>query len=107
MMRVYVTALVAVLLAADLALAQNSTIQGVVTDQSSGLVPQATIRATNVDTGVKLETSTNDRGLYTVPFLQAGNYRIEASKPGFAPSAVERVKLDVQQTARVDMTLSL
>ena len=93
--------------AATLCFAQNSGIQGVVTDSPGGVIPAADVTAVNVATGVEYEAQSNETGLYSVPFLSPGTYSVTARTEGFAPSTRENLKLDVQQIARVDFTLSL
>jgi len=95
------------LLVAVAVYAQNSGIQGVITDPTGALVPEVAITVTNVDTGIRAAARTNERGFYSVPFLPAGTYRIEAVKTGFASLTRDNLKLDVDQTARVDFTLRL
>ena len=93
--------------AATICFAQNSGIQGVVTDSTGGVIPAASVTVTNVATGVEYEAQSNETGLYSVPFLSPGTYTLTARTEGFAPSTRENLKLDVQQIARVDFTLSL
>ncbi|MGH9664625.1 MAG: TonB-dependent receptor domain-containing protein, partial [Bryobacteraceae bacterium] len=88
-------------------LAQQATIRGVVTDSTSSVVPQAAVTVANIATGVAQKVETNTSGVYEVPFLTPGTYRITASKSGFAPATRDNLKLDVQQTARVDFTLAV
>ncbi|MCP5118532.1 MAG: carboxypeptidase regulatory-like domain-containing protein [bacterium] len=87
--------------------AQNSGIQGVVTDQSGAVVMAAEITATNVATEVAYTAKTNEVGFYSVPFLSPGTYRVEAGAEGMASVIRENLKLDVQQIARVDFTLAV
>lgn len=54
---------------AGVAFAQTATVQGRITDQTGALVPNATVTATNSNSGVKLATTTNGQGAYTIPFL--------------------------------------
>lgn len=86
---------------------QNSGIQGVVTDPSGASVPDAAITLTNTATGVVNTARTNERGFYSVPFLPPAFYKVEAAKAGFATVTRENLKLDVDQTARIDFTLRL
>ena len=97
----------AFLLAAASVLAQNATIQGLVTDESKAVIPNAQITVTNIATSVRTTTQSNSSGLYSVPFLTPGVYRVAASASGFAPVTQERLPLDVEQTARVDFTLKI
>jgi hypothetical protein len=96
------------MLAAPAAMGQfNSAIQGIVTDQSSAVVAGATVRVTNVDTGVSRESVTSQEGLYRVLSLGAGAYRIEVLKDGFRSAQRERVEIGISETARADFALEL
>jgi hypothetical protein len=94
-------------LAAAAALAQNSGIQGVVTDPTSAPVPAARISVTNLATGILTTVTTNQTGFYTAPFLPVGTYRVVAEKEGFSSITRDNLKLDVDQTARLDFQLRL
>ncbi|MBL8291681.1 MAG: TonB-dependent receptor, partial [Bryobacterales bacterium] len=87
--------------------AQTSTIQGLIADGSDATVQAAVVTVTNLATGVPATAVTNERGLYSIPLLAAGTYRIEAAKDGFAPAIRNELKLDVGQTARVDFQLNV
>jgi outer membrane receptor protein involved in Fe transport len=86
-------------------LAQNGGIQGVVTDQTEAFVPGVQVTATNLETGFRRESATNEVGLYSFPTLPVGRYRVSAARAGFSTSEVPDIKLDVNQTARIDFTL--
>jgi len=86
---------------------QNSGIQGVITDPTAAGVPDVAVTITNVATGVASTVRTNERGFYSAPFLPTGTYRIAAEKAGFSPVSRDNLKLDVDQTARVDFMLKL
>ena len=89
------------------AFAQGSGIQGVVTDDSGGVIPGAQVAVTNTATGVENSVQTNERGFYSVPLLNPGTYNVTAVSEGFAGATRENLKLDVQQIARVDFRLSV
>ena len=76
--------LVLVILAAA-ASAQDfrATLTGIVTDPSGAAIPGATVRAINVSTNTVKEVQTTNIGNYTIPYLDPGTYRVEASAPGF------------------------
>ena len=88
-------------------LAQQTTaiLTGNVTDSSGGIIPGVAVKATNQQTNVARETTTNEQGAYSLPFLNAGDYTIEASKTGFQSTKVSRLPLQVGQTVRVDLTM--
>src|SRR6266849_8057240 len=100
--------LFSILLLAGLpAAAQNSTIQGIVTDESKAVMPGVQISVANVATGVGATALTNSSGFYSVPFLTPGAYKLQASMTGFASITRDNLQLDVDQTARVDFTLKV
>jgi hypothetical protein len=87
--------------------AQNSSFQGVVTDNSGAVIPNAQIQVTNLSTGVDIQVSTNVAGFYVVPALNPGQYKITCSSEGFAPAERPDLTLEVGQIARVDFQLSV
>ena len=48
-------------------LAQNSGIQGVVTDPSAAAAPGGTVTITNIATGVVTTAHSNEQGFYSAP----------------------------------------
>ncbi|GAB4372585.1 MAG: hypothetical protein OHK0021_14940 [Bryobacter sp.] len=90
---------------ASLAFAQNSAIQGVVTDPSKAVIAGATVKITNIGTQTSRTATTNAEGLYSVPLLEAGLYRIDVNNAGFAPQRLNELRLEVSQTARLDFEL--
>ncbi|MCA1602746.1 MAG: carboxypeptidase-like regulatory domain-containing protein, partial [Acidobacteria bacterium] len=84
---------------------ETATITGEVKDVSGALVPQAMITVTNVGTNISVNTETNDQGSYTVSSLRPGEYKITVEKSGFNKSLRSGVTLQVNQFARIDITL--
>src|SRR5712692_11534322 len=80
-------------------------ITGEVTDQSGAVAPNASITATNTATNGARTTRTNAAGIYSIPALVPGQVKVEA--PGFQPMVRGNIELQVQQTARVDFTLTV
>src|SRR5258707_15215958 len=84
----------------------RGTITGRITDAQKGAIPNAKVIATLVSTGAKSETQTGSDGLFTIPFLSPGTYRVEAEAAGFKRyvrsgldvSAGERVGVDIELT---------
>src|SRR4051794_1037372 len=85
--------------------AQTASIQGIVKDQTEGAVVGAKVVVTNLDTGLRRETISNETGLYALPTLPVGRYTLKATTQGFSVEEITEIKLDVGQTARVDFTL--
>jgi uncharacterized membrane protein len=88
-----------VLLAPAAAWAQfGSAIQGTVTDVQQALVPEATVRVTNMTTGVTREAVTSADGVYRVTSLGPGAYRVEVEKEGFDKAQRDSVRLGISET---------
>src|SRR5882724_1696477 len=103
----WVSALTITMLCGWLAFAQTSAgVKGVVTDSSGALVPGATIVVTNLDTGARRETATNESGVYQFPLLQPGRYTITARKQGFKQATRDGVQLELNQIAQIDFILT-
>jgi hypothetical protein len=85
----------------------TGSITGVVTDASGAIVPNAEIVVLNKGTNVRSAVRSDANGNYTVPLLPRGDYRVEVSAPGFKHLVQEGITLQVQQTARVDLQLSV
>src|SRR3954469_20615506 len=84
-----------------------ATLVGSIADASGAVVPNVLVKATNLATNVSRETKSDDSGNYTLPFLPAGDYSVTASISGFQTQTVDRLTLQVQQTARIDFKLTL
>ena len=80
---------------------------GTVKEPSGAVIPGATVRATNLDTGWTREAISNEQGDYVIPNVPIGRYEVAAELSGFKRVARSPVALDVDQTARVDFALEL
>jgi hypothetical protein len=89
--------------------AQVSTgsIEGLVTDNSGAVVVNASITAVNVATSIERKTVTNDAGLYTLPTLQPGTYRIAVAAQGFAQQTTSNIALTVGGEVTVNFSLKV
>jgi len=90
-----------------IAQSQNAELTGTITDPTGGLVPGAQVTVTNVGTGEKRTTTSNEAGIYTVPLLQPGGYEVSVRKEGFRSSTRADVELHVNQTVRADFALEV
>jgi hypothetical protein len=106
-MRIILRAALWAVLVAACASAQNSSFQGVVTDNSGAVIPGARIEVTNLNTGVASNVSTNVAGFYVVPALNPGQYKVTCVSDGFASTERPQLNLEVGQVARVDFQLSV
>lgn len=98
----------AALLAASIMFGQTTAqLNGTVNDKSGAAVPSAEVTATNIDTKVERKVTSSEDGSYSIPFLPPGNYRVVVQKQGFRTVNQENVRLEVNQTARVDINLEI
>ena len=101
--------LATLILAASACLAQSITgsISGVVTDSSGASIPGANIIILNLDANLRTTVTTDSSGAYTAPNLPRGNYRMEVSAAGFKQFVRAGIVLQVQQSARVDVQMTI
>ncbi len=84
----------------------TATLTGTVTDTSGASVPQANVTATETTTGVSRSTVTSANGVYTLPFLNPGTYRVDVEKAGFKKFSRDTIELGVSTVGKVDAVLS-
>src|SRR5262245_1649110 len=102
-------ALVLGLLAALPAFAQTSTatLTGTVRDSTGAILPAVTVTATNSEKNASQTLVSNDAGSYVFPALLPGIYSVTAELPGFKKFVRDGITLQVNQTARIDIELSI
>ena len=91
------------------AAAQDATgrIVGVITDPSGSVIPKAKVTATNVDTGITNDAISNNDGSYQIQSLPIGLYRVSAEITGFQRVVTEPLKLEINQSLKVDLKLQV
>jgi hypothetical protein len=94
---------------ANLAFGQTTTgtVTGTVTDAQGAAITGATVVVHNDETGLENTIKTNDAGLYNAPLLQPGTYDVTASQMGFATLQHKGVIVQVGQTIRIDMPMTV
>ncbi|MBM3791666.1 MAG: carboxypeptidase regulatory-like domain-containing protein, partial [Acidobacteria bacterium] len=84
-----------------------SRLEGTVKDSTGGVVPGASVIATNVDTGVAREVFSSESGSYVFPALPPGTYNVAVELTGFKRAVAENVKLDVAATLVQNLVLEV
>ena len=87
--------------------AVTGTLLGNVTDSSGAAVPGATVTATETQTNSSRTAVSNEAGHYIFSSLKNGTYTVEAELQGFRKVIRQNVRVDVNTTMRVDLTLEL
>jgi hypothetical protein len=101
-----VPALLVLSAASALPQAITGTLVGTIRDASGGVIDSASVVATNIETNIAQSTLSGAEGDYTIPALPPGRYKVTAQMKGFATSVVPETSVQVQQTTRVDLSLS-
>ncbi len=85
----------------------TATIVGTVTDSTGAVLSAVEVTARSVDTGLSRTAPSSSDGAYRLEFMPVGNYIVEANAPGFKKEARKGIVLSVNDTARVDITLTV
>jgi outer membrane receptor protein involved in Fe transport len=93
--------------AGSAALAQTSfgSVNGTVTDASSGVIPGAAVTLVNLSTNIKMEAVTNDSGLFRFVNVRPGRYGLTIALAGFKTANVP--DFDVAVNAAVGRNVQL
>src|SRR5690348_14674833 len=83
----------------------RGTILGTVSDSSGAIVPDATVTARNVATGLERSTRTDSSGNYSLPELPIGTYEVRVDMRGFQSTKVSDIAVAVASERRVDIAL--
>ncbi len=83
----------------------QAQVTGTVTDSSGAVVPGAQIIATNTATAATYSTTTNDTGVYHLPYLPPAVYRISCTLAGFKYFEEGPITLQVTQVFQLDVSL--
>jgi hypothetical protein len=84
----------------------TGAITGTVTDMTGGVIPNATVTATNADTNQARTGTTNAAGQYQFGLLPSGPYKVKFSAAGFKPVEVS-VVVNVTETQTADRALEV
>src|SRR3954453_5417662 len=103
-------AVIALLLAIPLTAAAQvttATMVGTISDPGGANLPGASITARNVNTGMVRTVTSGDEGTYRIEFLPVGSYTLEVTRDGFKKSFLSDIVLQVNETTRVDVALTV
>jgi carboxypeptidase family protein len=87
--------------------AGQSELAGEVRDSAGALVAGASVSAVELATERRVSTTTGAGGLFVLPSLRPGRYRLEVDKDGFRPLRRDGLELRTGERARVDVALEL
>jgi outer membrane receptor protein involved in Fe transport len=84
----------------------NGNITGTVLDQQGAAIPNATVTATNTETGSQRSVSTNEEGRFSINALTIGNYSVRVEAASFGASVSDRVQVNTSENTELNISLS-
>lgn len=85
----------------------TGAVLGTIKDKSGGVIANARVTLANLDTGIQLETLSDDGGNYEFFTVRAGRYRVSAEVPGFSTAVADNVTVNVNSRQRVDLEMAV
>src|SRR6266446_2345884 len=85
----------------------TGSILGMVTDPSSAAIQGVRVTATNIDTNLVAEATTDVSGQYRILSLPVGRYKVQATFSGFQGFTATGIILSVDEQRRVDIVLQV
>jgi hypothetical protein len=85
----------------------SATINGRISDPTGNSVPGVDVQAVNIDTNVEYSSRTNDDGIYVIPNIPPGRYRLLVRKEGFKEINKVNLELHVQDTVEQNFSLEV
>ena len=86
------------------AFAQSSAgqITGTIADQQSAVLAGVKIIAVNLDTNIQQSAVTSNAGVYSLPALEPGRYRLTAELSGFNKLVKEPILVETSKVTAID-----
>ncbi|MGH9766252.1 MAG: carboxypeptidase-like regulatory domain-containing protein, partial [Blastocatellia bacterium] len=83
----------------------KASIQGTVTDASGAVIPGATVKVTNNETGRTQQVTASSEGFYKISGLPPGHYKVMVEREGFKKKELQNVVINAEETQGVDIAL--
>lgn len=88
-------------------LGQNAALSGLIRDPAGAAISGASLQLSNTKNGARLETTTNESGLYVFASVAPGTYDLSVNKAGFATAQVNELVVEVSQTKTLNLGLKI
>jgi hypothetical protein len=102
-----IVAVLALQVGATVRAQSTASLGGTVTDPTGAAVPNSTVVARNIATGVESTLTADSSGAYLFPSLPIGTYRVEVTAPGFNKAVVVGLTLTVATAITQDVRLEV
>ncbi len=86
---------------------ERGAITGTITDSSGAAIPNVEITATELQTGVETKATSTNSGVYRLPYLPPGTYKLSASLKGFKTAVIETVEVSVASVVTANLALEV
>ena len=108
-LEILLTLLVVLALGVCSASAQTSKgfVIGVVEDQNGASIANASVKITNLTTGVSRDTVADSTGSFRLDAVDPGTYTLEASAQGFKTAKLDRIEVNAAQTLNLPLKLEI
>src|SRR5215472_8313392 len=83
------------------------SITGTALDQQQAVMAGVKVTATNLATNVSQVTASSNAGLYSIPALEPGSYRLTAERTGFKKLIREPITVEANKAIAVDLEMTV
>lgn len=87
--------------------ASTGQIAGAVRDSAGAAIPNATVKASNTQTGFERTVTTSADGLYRIVLLPPGTYTVSAEASGFAKATLSNIEVAVGRVTDANLSLGV
>jgi hypothetical protein len=85
---------------------QSASITGRVLDSAGAIIPRSEVSVVATGTGTERAVKSNEQGIYNIPLLLPGEYKLTVKAAGFK-TLTSDVRLEVAQTLNLDLRLEI
>ena len=85
----------------------TGSIAGTVKDSQGAVIPSATVKATNTETGFSRSGVTDGYGVYNIQYLPVGRYTVQVDATGFKRYLQQNVAIAVDQAQMLNVTMDV
>lgn len=82
-------------------------VTGVVEDQNGAAIANASIKITNLTTGVSRDSVADSSGSFRIDAVDPGNYTLEVSAQGFKTAKLDKIEVNAAQTLNIPLRLEI
>ncbi len=83
----------------------SASIEGTITDSNGAIVPGASVKVRNTETGLERNATTDGNGRFSARVLPVGIYTVSVTASGFTANTQENITLQVGETTPLNLIL--